>query len=152
MLPGLSLVPGAVLDHSQAAEDVNLLRTLAWAYLERGDLIQAEHMLARPITQVTASHERPSIAETMRVEGMVKSRQSQWAEATQTFEDALFLARSMTMPYLEGRILYEYGRMHGARGEGEQARERLEEGLVIFRRLGARPYTERTEQALRDLE
>jgi class 3 adenylate cyclase/tetratricopeptide (TPR) repeat protein len=127
------------------------LRTLTWAYLERGDLAQAEHTIARAITKATASHDRPSIAETMRVQGMVQSRQGRWSDATQTFEDALSLARSMTMPYLEGRILYEYGRMHAARGEGEQARERLEEGLLILRRLGARPYIERTERGLREL-
>jgi hypothetical protein len=54
------------------------------------------------------------------------------------------------MPYLEGRILYEWGRMYAAREAPQQAQERLEEALVIFRRLGARPYIERTEQALAD--
>jgi ATP/maltotriose-dependent transcriptional regulator MalT len=139
-----------LLDHPQAAEYLDF-RTLTWAYLERGDLVQAEQTLARAITQATGWHDRPSIAETMRVQGMVQSRQGRWAEATQTFEDTLSLARRMTMPYLEGRILCEYGRMHAARGEGQQARERLEEGLAILYRLGARPYIERTEQALAEL-
>ncbi len=44
--------------------------------------------------------------------------------------------------------LYAQGMAHRLQGEPEQARVRLEAALDIFRRLGARPYAARTEQAL----
>jgi hypothetical protein len=42
--------------------------------------------------------------------------------------------------------------MYSQKGEQVQGRERLEEGLAIFQRLGARKDVERTEQALRQLQ
>jgi predicted HTH transcriptional regulator len=42
--------------------------------------------------------------------------------------------------------------MHAQKGEAEPAREQLEAGLAIFRRLGARKDTERVEHALSTLE
>jgi tetratricopeptide (TPR) repeat protein len=138
-----------LLDRPQAAEHLNLL-TVTWAYLEQGDLVRAQYMMTRAMTQATVWQDRTWKGETMRVQGMVQSRQGEWAGAAHSFEEALSLARSMTMPYLEGRILYEWGRMYAAREAPQQAQERLEEALVIFRRLGARPYIERTEQALAD--
>jgi hypothetical protein len=50
--------------------------------------------------------------------------------------------------YEEARILHAFGLMWGQKGEKARAREYLEEALTIFRRLGAKPDIERTEQVL----
>jgi hypothetical protein len=71
--------------------------------------------------------------------------------ARSAFEEALSLCHAMPYPYAEARVLYEYGRAHALQGEEEPARQRLEEALAISRRLGERPYVERTKQALADL-
>jgi hypothetical protein len=54
----------------------------------------------------------------------------------------------MPFPYAEARILVQMADVHKQRGEQEQARERLEEALTIFQRLGARKDIERTEEML----
>jgi hypothetical protein len=54
----------------------------------------------------------------------------------------------MPYPYAEARALYERGRLLAKQADREQARPRLAEALGIFRRLGAWPYLERTQQAL----
>jgi hypothetical protein len=54
----------------------------------------------------------------------------------------------MPYPYAEARLLHVYGEMHAQKGELEPARQRLEEALAIFRRLGAHKDAERMERAL----
>jgi hypothetical protein len=54
----------------------------------------------------------------------------------------------MPYPYAEARLLQVYGSLRVERGEPEQARERLEAELAIFRRRGARKDIERTEHLL----
>jgi hypothetical protein len=80
--------------------------------------------------------------------GSVAGAQEQWEDATRHLEERLLEARSMGMPYYEGRILYRLGLLHAQRDEREDARTQLEAGLAFFQRLGARPFQERTEHAL----
>ena len=63
----------------------------------------------------------------------------------------VFIARAHASPYIEGQALYAWGVMETARGDCEAARERLLAALPIFQRLGARPYMERTVQALQSM-
>jgi tetratricopeptide (TPR) repeat protein len=79
---------------------------------------------------------------------MVLTRQERWADAERSFGEAVSLATSMPYPYAEAWALYEWGMLHAARGDREQAQHRLHEALEIFRRLGARKDAERTEEAL----
>ena len=65
---------------------------------------------------------------------MVLTRAGQRAQAVSSFDEGLNLAHSMPYPYGEARILVELGR--------------LDEALVLFRRLGAAKDVERTERAL----
>lgn len=90
--------------------------------------------------------------ELLRVQGMILARQVRWDEAKHAVEEAISLARVMPYPYAEGRALYEYGLMYGQHGEPEQARERLEQALAIFGRLGAKKDVERAEQAVAALD
>lgn len=58
------------------------------------------------------------------------------------------LAWSLPSPYAEARLLHQLGLLRQQQGEPEQAQERLEGALMIFRQLGARKDVERTEQEL----
>jgi tetratricopeptide (TPR) repeat protein/transcriptional regulator with XRE-family HTH domain len=137
-----------------------LLPYLARAHAELGDLATAEHMLRAGIAQARVQQHRLALVDLLMVYGMVlgmqsmkgmQERQDKWEEAARTFEEAIALARSMTYPFAEGRVLYEQGRMHRDAEELPSARARLEEARAIFRRLGAHPDAERVERALAEL-
>ena len=78
---------------------------------------------------------------------MVLARRRSWDEAEHAFEEALSFTHTVRYPYAEARALYEMGMMHAGRSDARQARERLEEAAVTFRRLGARPYTDLAQKA-----
>ena len=63
---------------------------------------------------------------------MMRIRQERWAEAEQSLEEGLALARRMPYPYAEARLLHVYGQMHLEKGEPGPAPERLEAALAIF--------------------
>ena len=107
---------------------------LAWALLEGGEEHRAGTLVGGTVTRGRAQGEKLALPDALRVQGMVFSRQGQHDEAAAALEEGLALARSLPTPYAEGRILVELGR--------------LEEALVIFRRLGALKDVERTEAAL----
>jgi hypothetical protein len=52
----------------------------------------------------------------------------------------------MPNPYTEARVLVELGLLDRQEGEADQARDRLQEALAIFQRLGARKDIEWTKQ------
>jgi tetratricopeptide (TPR) repeat protein len=120
----------------------NLMPTLAWAYLEAGDTTSAEQTASEAIERMVEQENQRHLPHALRVKGMVLSRQERWDEAEQAFSEAVSVARPMPYPYAEARSLYEWGKM------GEQSRQKLEEALAIFQRLGAKKDMERTEQAL----
>jgi transcriptional regulator with XRE-family HTH domain len=91
----------------------------------------------------SASPQSPCVA---RVAAHVAARQGDPAEARTLLEEALGLCRAITYPYMEAQILADLGQV--ALGEGRVGDARAQLERVIFRRLGARPYLERTEQAL----
>jgi tetratricopeptide (TPR) repeat protein len=131
--------------------DVAVLALLAWAHLELGELAEAERVVAEALARMRADNNRLDLVDALRVQAMVVSRQERWAEADQSLEEGLTLARSMPYPYAEARLLCVDGEMHMQKEEPDQAWKRLEAALAIFRRLGARKDAERTEQAIADL-
>jgi tetratricopeptide (TPR) repeat protein len=124
----------------------------AWAQLEVGDMLRAATLVERCIMLATERNNRLDLCEALIVQGRICSGQRQLKEAEQAFADVLSLARSMSYPLAEGRTLYEWGRTLTAYGKRQEAREHLEKALQIFQRLGARPFVEQTDQALRKLE
>ncbi|HZS86511.1 MAG TPA: AAA family ATPase [Chloroflexota bacterium] len=128
-----------------------LLPTLAWAQLELGEVAVAARVAADAVDYARAMSDRINLAEALRVQALVSMRQDHWAGAACSLDEGLSLARAMSYPWGEARVLDTYGQMHLRRGESPQARARLEETLTIFRRLGARKDSERTEVALRGL-
>jgi tetratricopeptide (TPR) repeat protein len=136
----------------QAAGNVTLLiSTLAWAYLELDELGQADARIEQGIGRARAADNRRALPEVLRVLALVRVRQGRWAEAEGALEEGLALARSMPYPYMEGRLLYDYGVLHIEQGQTEWAGERLQAVLAIFLRLGARKDLERTERLLATL-
>jgi tetratricopeptide (TPR) repeat protein len=125
--------------------------TLAWACLERGDAERAEELAKGAVRRAGQQQERLALADALRVQAMVLVRLARPDEASQVMEEGLSLARSLPYPYAEARILSGMGIALAQQGESEGARDRLEEALAIFRRLGAKKDVERTEQALRRL-
>jgi tetratricopeptide (TPR) repeat protein len=127
----------------------NLQPTLAWAYLELGEVAAAAEMVGQAITRIRAvGYYRTVLVHALWVQAMVATRQGRWEDAERTLEEGLALARSMPYPYAEARLLHVYGQMHAQMGEPVPARERLQEALAIFRRLGARKDAERAEKTL----
>jgi len=139
------LVDLAVLDYPQA---LHLLLVLAQAHLELGNMSKAEQLLATCEERARAQNERLFLVDMLQVQGVLLTRQERWDEACRVFNEMLDIARSMSFPYGQARALYHGGIMRLQKGEPEQATEQLREALVTFQRLGARPYVERTGQAL----
>jgi tetratricopeptide (TPR) repeat protein len=128
------------------------LATLAEAYLEVGDSERARAVLDEGLALARAMHNRGDILALRRVEGMLLAHDGRWEEAAGAFRDALSLARSSSNPYDEARVLYEWGRMDRKIGAVQQAQERWREAFTLFQRLGAKPYSERTEHLLAEVE
>jgi adenylate cyclase len=128
----------------------DMLAYLAWAYLCIDDETHIEMAAAVAERAVSQGRKTPGVlAEALWVKGMVLIRQGRNDEAQGVLTEGLALARSMPHPYLGARILVQLGVLQKQRGEPEQARERLEESLTIFRRLGARKDVEQVETLLR---
>jgi tetratricopeptide (TPR) repeat protein len=132
----------------QLPDQIGLLATLAWAQLEVGAVDQANETVASALEAAEARHNKPNLCEALRIQAMVQTRKEDWGEAQGTFDQAVSLARSLPYPYAEARALHEYGVMRIRQGNLAGARERLDEALAIFLRLGARKETERVEAAL----
>jgi len=125
-----------------------ILPRLAWAHLELGHERAAEEAIEDAVNRTRAGADRWDLVDALRIQGMLRARQERWDEAVEAFEEVVSLARGMPCPFAEARALYEYGMMRIRKGELQQAQERLKQALVLFQRLGASPYIERTEHAL----
>lgn len=134
------------------ADVTAMLPILAMAHMARGDVARADEIVTGAIARARAQGSRPTLADALRVKALVLARQEDQQAALRTLEEGLSLARAIRYPYAEARMLYEYGVVHAQQGQLEAARERLEEALAIFRRLGARPYIDRTEQRLAEVK
>jgi tetratricopeptide (TPR) repeat protein/transcriptional regulator with XRE-family HTH domain len=123
-----------------------LLPRLAWAKLELGKGDEADRISAEAVERGWSQDYHLALTDGLRVRGAVLASQDRWDEARQVFEAGVSLTRSMPYPYAEGRLLAEWGRMEMDRPD--VARQLLEEALVIFQQLGARPYIQRTDKVL----
>jgi tetratricopeptide (TPR) repeat protein len=124
---------------------------LAWAYLELGEVDRAAELVARALAQGRFEKHLVRLVDALRVQAMVLARQGQLNQAASALDEGLTLTPAMPYPYGEARLLHVYGLLHRQRGEPQAARQRLGAALAIFRRLGARKDSERTEQLLASL-
>lgn len=150
-----------LLGHADAAlrrledkgeDHTGMLYLRAWGYLDTGDIQRAVTTIERSVTLTRDRNNGLDLCEASIVRGRTRAQQNFFEEAEDSFQAALSLARSIPYPFAEGRALYERGQTLIARGKREDARKLLEQALLIFQRLGARPSVEQADLALRKLE
>jgi tetratricopeptide (TPR) repeat protein len=129
----------------------DFLPVLALAYLELGQIDQARDVVAEALSRARAEHARPVLIETLRVQALLAVQQQAWDLAARSLEEGLELARRMPYPYAEARLLYVTGILHVEQGVPDVARERWEEALAHFTRIGALGDAAQTEEAIRRL-
>jgi tetratricopeptide (TPR) repeat protein len=135
----------------EGEEHAGTIAVLARAALESGEVTEGAETSRRAVDLARSHDNRLDLCEALLARGQAAIATSDVGEAVLSLGEALTLARTMPYPYAEGRILYQWG-LSLLGTAPEEARQRLETALQIFRRLGARWYAERTEQALRALE
>jgi len=122
--------------------------TLAWAYLELGEVGQALALATRSVERARERHNQRALVEALRVRALVATHQREWGVAREALEEALMAARRMPYPYAEACLLAACGHLAAAQNECEPARKHLGGALAIFRRLGARKHSEQAEHDL----
>jgi hypothetical protein len=127
---------------------VAALQVLAAAYLASGEEDRARQLLPEIDRFASARPERYISIGPLQLRARLAALESDWASAAQFFEKALAIARHLHFQYKEARVLHDYGQIQLEKGDATGGEARLREALVIFQRLGARPYIERTDQLL----
>jgi tetratricopeptide (TPR) repeat protein len=110
---------------------------LARAHLEAGAEAEATALASRTVCRARREGQRVVLADALWVQGMVSVRCRRFPEATETFGEALEVARALPLPYTEARILEQQGIQAALEEEHERFRARVSDALAIFRRLGA---------------
>jgi len=135
--------PGLIVSYSRES-----LALLPWAYLELGEVGQAQALLAQVISTARQAQMGPTLVQALRVQALVLSKQARWEEAEHGLEEALTLCRGMAAPYAEAKTLYVAGLVSRKRNEFEPARQRFEAALTILEQLGERLYARSIEPLL----
>jgi tetratricopeptide (TPR) repeat protein/DNA-binding XRE family transcriptional regulator len=135
------------LPRSGQIPDLSNVDVLARAYLATGEAAEAEAILTTWIAQCKRKFPQQCIDALWSL-GAAQAAREHWAEADASFTEAVALAHEMPYPYAEARALYHWGLAFLQRQRIAEARERLEDALLVFERLGATPYVERTKQML----
>jgi len=132
----------------EVGDNAYLLPKLAWAHLELGDLAQAEAAAEEAVAFAQRIDDFLNLVEAVRVQALILMARQRWAEAEQILSGILLQTQSTCYPWGEARVLDTYALLHMRRGAHGLARERLEAGLALYTRLGARKDVERIEQHL----
>ena len=130
------------------AQVTEFLPTLASAFEALGDYERAETTIEEAASRAIAVEAWLLLAEALIVQGQIRVSECRWDDAERDFDEVVRLCRVMPYPHLEGRALYETGLMLILRGDAPNAHQCLTDARTIFERLGAKPYIERTKQAL----
>ena len=125
-----------------------MLPTISSAYAVSGETLRAEQTIQQAIQRSRAIDAQLPLGDALLIRARLHTLAKRWDDAKEDLGEALQLAREMPAPYLEARALYEMGVMSHLQGVDENARDQLTAALEIFERLGAKPYIERTRQAL----
>ncbi|HEX6509516.1 MAG TPA: tetratricopeptide repeat protein, partial [Chloroflexota bacterium] len=114
---------------------------LTWALIEAGNEERAAEFLQH-VDERILFEGRVEMTWVFWTKAMLAARQGRLDDAMQCLEEGLTLAREIGIPFDEGLLLVEYGRILARKGTDEAAHQRLEAALAIFQRLGARPYSD----------
>ena len=121
---------------------------LAGAYVLTGRLEEAERLLREQMEGENARTNRTALPGLLRVAGMMNAQRGRWAEAEALFLQAAEIAEEIGYPFDQAMTLLEHGRTAIDQGAMETARTKLKDALVIFERLDAAPYADRTRELL----
>ncbi len=124
------------------------LAILAWAYLELGEIDQAQALLAQVLRTARQARMGPTLVQVLRVQALIWSKQERWEEAEHVLQEALTLCRGMAAPYAEAKTLYTAGLVSHQKRELAPARQRFEAALAILGQLGEGLYVRHIEQLL----
>jgi tetratricopeptide (TPR) repeat protein/transcriptional regulator with XRE-family HTH domain len=128
--------------------DPILLKTLAWAGAEVGEMAGAIDAATRAVSCARAGNDVIALAHALQVQALVATRSRQWAEAAHVLNEGLALTRSMPYPHVEARILRVWALYHAEQGAPEEAHRCLEAALAIFEQLGAHVEARHAANAL----
>jgi hypothetical protein len=115
--------------------------------MQTGDLQRAQTVLDGPLS-LQGPEMQGMLTDALRVRAMLLRSRGDLAGAGTVLDELLSLTRSMPYPFAEAQVLTEYACLETARNRAEAARERLTEAMDLFRRLGAQPFVEETEETL----
>lgn len=124
---------------------------LAWALSRTGEMRSARDLVGRVLDQARRGGELMVLADALRLQGLIVLETDRGA-AVRAFEEGAALARRLGYRYAEARTLRAWSRACARNGDAEAARQRLEAGLDIFRRLGATASIAETERLLAELK
>ncbi len=136
----------------QPSNSVGPRWVLAWSLLELGNDHTAAVIVAPEIARARAENDQLGLVHLLWIHALIAARQARWADAEGALAEVLTITRRMPYPYHEARALETYGSMQAQQGDRSAARQSWVEALVIFERLGARPYIERIERNLAEDE
>jgi tetratricopeptide (TPR) repeat protein len=122
----------------------DLLPTMARAYLALGRVERAELLLDGGIERARGREQRMALAALLRARGSVMAYRQRWDAAECAFAEALALLEEMRYPWEIACTLHDRGVMEIRRGDARRALEYLSQAAERFRKLGARPYAERS--------
>jgi tetratricopeptide (TPR) repeat protein len=125
---------------------------LVGPYVALGETAKAEQTLQDPIDAMRRRRNPEVLGWALSARGTVRAEQERWAEAQADFEEALEMMRKGHRVRDEAKALFDYGLMLQAKGDMDGARGRLEQGLKLFERMGAKPAAERARRALEDID
>jgi tetratricopeptide (TPR) repeat protein len=119
-------------------EDVTpVLPLMAWAQCDLGEVDAAAELAARAVAQARQTGRQVVLVDALRVAALVAGRQGRQVEAEEALQEGLVLARHVSYPYGEARLLLVRGEQYARSDQQGPAREQLSAALAIFRRLGA---------------
>jgi DNA-binding NarL/FixJ family response regulator len=118
------------------------------AMVAAGELERAEELVDRFEQRAARSRIPWSLAVSARCRGLVLAAQGELAAAAEAIARALVEQERSPVPFEHARTLLLQGQVLRRLKQKRQARESLERALAIFRRLGAEPWAERTDEEL----
>jgi hypothetical protein len=128
-----------------------LLPLVAWAALALGEEADCERLLAEAEERAGPERLRLPQVEVRRIQALLALRRERFAEAEAAIEEGIALARAMSYPYAEAKLLYAAGLVDVRVKRPDAARQHFEAARAILDRLGERLYLAQVQQALAEL-
>jgi tetratricopeptide (TPR) repeat protein/KaiC/GvpD/RAD55 family RecA-like ATPase len=129
---------------------------LSWVYIELGEIEKANNLINSSYEFALKAKDKQLIANTDALKGMLFRAQKRWEESIEHFEKSLqqweaLAGRRWYLYWFAKFVLFEYARVYIERdqeGDREKAHSLLNQALEIFRKLGAKKDTEKTESKI----